>query len=288
MLIGSGCIVIVMTASAVAIITGKVSRPLDAAAALINQSVGAFYRCALSEQFQFSAMKACNITASDRPLTQSADVILLGNSHAQMYTPLVKEILIENGLEGLLVPLNACLPTPKYNKTVRCIEMAQQNLDAIVELPGNKTIVIATDYWHDYLVDSDGIEHNNAGNIILLKALDDLIASLVAGNKRVVLIGPLAQPGYNIASELSRSLAFKHQFTKAIGIDVDAYHQRFLALNTHYQNSSTIIYIQPDTIQCDKQKCHYIIDGRSLFADGSHLSIHELWRFKAVFEAAFD
>src|SRR5258708_14364774 len=63
-----------------------------------------------------------------------ADVILLGNSHAQMYEPVWASILASRGQTGLLVPVNGCLPTVQANVNRECIEIAARNLSEIANL----------------------------------------------------------------------------------------------------------------------------------------------------------
>jgi peptidoglycan/LPS O-acetylase OafA/YrhL len=284
----TGIFVVLMTIASIVIIKqqGYPDR-LDKSAAVINESVGAYYRCGISEQYQFGAMKACNITPSETQLAKESDLILLGNSHAQMYTPLVKEILLENEMTGVLVPLNNCLPTVKYNIDSKCIAMANKNLETIKSLPKDKVIIIAMNYWHDTLEDSADQPLSNQDSSALIVAIDDLINQLIQNENRVILIGPFAQPGYDIASQLSRSIAFGHSFSKPVSLSKVEYNKKFLGLNQHFQSMKNIAYIQPDTIQCDSSKCDYVVDGRSLFADSNHLSFHELWRFKSAFSQAF-
>lgn len=283
----SGILVLGMTTVSFIIIdqNGFPNR-LEKSAAVINESVGAYYRCDLSEQFSFGAMKACNITPSESKLTDKADLILLGNSHAQMYTPLIKNILLQHNLTGLLVPLNNCLPTVKYNLSTQCIELAERNLAKIKSLPNNRIVMVAMHYWIETLTSKNGKAKDNQDNIVLMAAIDDLIGNLIESGNIVILVGPIAQPKYTIASDLSRSLAFGHPFHSPMSLSKLEYNKKFSHLNKHYQAMDKITYVQPDTIQCDSTQCYYIIDGRSLFADSNHISYYELWRFESVFSGA--
>ena len=70
--------------------------------------------------------------SEERVTRESSDstVALLGNSHAQMYVPLVSEV-IPNNLDLLLVPLNGCLPTTTINVSQKCLEKARTNLSIV-------------------------------------------------------------------------------------------------------------------------------------------------------------
>jgi len=39
-------------------------------------------------------------------------------------------------------------------------------------------------------------------------------------------------------------------------------------------------------VQCPDERCYFVLDGRSLFADSNHVASAELPRFRAMFEAA--
>ena len=60
-------------------------------------------------------------------------MVLLGNSHAQMYAPVVRDVLRGMSLRGLLVPANGCLPTYRVNISQACVDLADRNIDAVVE-----------------------------------------------------------------------------------------------------------------------------------------------------------
>jgi hypothetical protein len=52
----------------------------------------------------------------------------------------------------------------------------------------------------------------------------------------------------------------------------------------HYASQSDIIFIRPDLIQCQNDRCDYFRNGVPLFADTSHLAESALPLFRPVFE----
>ena len=98
----------------------------------------------------------------------------------------------------------------KANINRECINVAQRNLIEVKKLAQAKTIIIGLTWWHKSLVDYNNRTVDNSDNGILIEALDDLIEQLHRSDKRVVLIGPIAEPGWDIASTMSRQLAFGH------------------------------------------------------------------------------
>jgi peptidoglycan/LPS O-acetylase OafA/YrhL len=260
---------------------------LHADAAVINEAVGTTYHCALDEFLKIGPTRGCamNLPSGD---PQDAQVVLLGNSHAQMYAPAWRRILEERGETGLLVPLNSCLPTVTANIDVGCLGQAQMNLDAVVALPKVKTVVLGLSWWYgpDAIVDASGKTLDNTGKAAMIAALDDMIARLRARDRRVVLIGPIATPGWNMASEVSRMLAYGRKVERPLGTPRARFDQQFGAVITHFSGRDDVTFVRPDLIQCDPASCRYVIDGRALFADENHLAAAELERFRAIFAAA--
>ena len=257
---------------------------LNKQAAVINDAVGTNYRCAVQDYLLFGASRGCVLNLPSRN-PQDADVVLLGNSHAQMYAPVVGDVLKERGLQGLLVPVNLCLPTIAANVSTECVAAAQRNLDDVVHLQRARTIIIAMTWGHDALVKADGTKVDNSDNKVLIEALDDLIARLHKSGKRVVLVGPIAEPYWNVASDVSRDLAYGHAIANPLYMPVEMFQARFAGLFAHFKDSADgIRLVRPDTVQCPAARCEYLLDGRSLFADSSHIARGELYRFRSVFE----
>lgn len=259
---------------------------LNSEAALINSAVGTNYRCPVSSYLVLGASRACllNLPARD---PNDADVVLLGNSHAQMYAPVWDEVFADLGLAGLLVPLNGCLPTIKINISKSCIDSAHTNLKEIVSLNRAKVVILGLTWSHrEDLIDAMGRPADNSDNRALVAALDDLIDNLQQVGKQIVLIGPIASPGWDVASIVSRQLAFNHFSNQPHYMPYTDFETQFKSAIEHFETRRDISFVRPDLVQCSSTKCDYIIDGRSLFADGSHIAAQELKRFRHLFETA--
>ena len=260
---------------------------LSADAALINEAVGTHYHCALNEFMKIGPTRGCAMNLpSGNP--RDAQLVLLGNSHAQMYAPAWREILKERGETGLLVPLDSCLPTVSANIDTGCLHQAQVNLDTVTALPKVRTVVLGMTWWHkpDAIVDSSGRTVDNTGKAAMIAALDDLIARLRARGRHVVLIGPIAAPGWNMASEVSRMLAYGRKPTRPLGTTRANFDQQFGAVIAHFSGRDDVAFVRPDLVQCDAANCRYVIDGHALFSDENHVAAAELERFRGIFAAA--
>ncbi|MGA2399435.1 MAG: acyltransferase family protein [Steroidobacteraceae bacterium] len=277
-----------LAAAAVAFLAEKgLPGRLSAEAAVLNQAVDTNYRCALGDYLAFGASRACTLNLpSLRPA--DAEVVLLGNSHAQMYAPVWASILAERGQAGLLVPLNGCLPTVEANISTPCVDSAKSNLDELSKLTRARTVIIGLNWDHgaNDLLDPNGRTLDNRDDRSFEHALDDLIDRLQGMGKRVVLIGPIAKPGWSVASVLSRQIAFGHEADHRTFLPASDFEHRFGALIRHFAARNDISFVRPDEVQCPADRCYYVLDGRSLFADDDHIATAELPRFRAIFEAA--
>lgn len=253
-------------------------------AAAINAAVGTNYRCPVSNYLRMGQSRACVLNLPSRN-PSDAKVVLLGNSHAQMYAPVWESIFVERGLPGLLLPANGCLPTMSVNITRECIDVAASNLRELGKLSNAKTVILGLTWEHaeDGLVDADGKTVDNRDDAELVRGLDDLIGRLQEFGKTVVLIGPIAYPGWDFPSELSRDLAFGRQLEKPTFLPADEFQRQYGAAIRLFEARRDIGFARPDTVLCDASRCNFVLDGRSMFADASHIAQAELSRFRSIF-----
>jgi len=257
---------------------------LNARASRINAAVGTHYRCAVTDYLVFGAGRACVLNLPSRKPTD-AEVVLLGNSHAQQYGPLVKDILEREDKNGLLVPANGCLPTLGVNIDAACLTTARNNIEAVAALPGAKLVVIATTWVKSQpMIDAAGKPIDNHDLKATLAGLDATIVRLQSAGKKVVLVGPIAIPGYDIASDVSRRLAFGRPIEQPTAVSRSDFDRDYAGVIAHFQNRKDVRFIRPDLAQCDAERCYFIKDSHSLFSDSSHLARAALPMFRQQFE----
>ena len=280
--------ILALVAVAVILAHGLPQR-LSRSAAKINEAVGTYYRCTIADSIPFGANRGCGLNL---PTGSPADAefVLLGNSHAQMYAPVWESIIESRGVHGMLVPLNACLPTVEANVSPECARMARQNLEEILALPKVRTVVVAQTwrYAPDDIVDSRGQPLDNTSNRALVSGLDDLIARLRARGLNVVLVGPVAEPGWDVASELSRLRAFGHPVDRPLEVSTAEFLEIYSPAIKHFEGRQDVAFARPDAVQCQQGTCAFLMDGESLFSDDNHLSEKAVQRFKGIFSAALD
>jgi peptidoglycan/LPS O-acetylase OafA/YrhL len=282
---------LVFTSATLAILVLKndgVPSRLSAEAARINAAVGTNYRCPVANTAAIGQSRACLLDTMSSDI-QATQVVLLGNSHMQMYVPVWKEIIKDNQKTGLLVPLNGCLPTVIINDGSNCVSAAQTNLEQVLKLPKLETVVLGMNWFHDLtsLVDSNGkaVEKEKASAVVA--GLEDLILKLQDRKIKVVLIGPIEVPGWDIASEISRKLAFGWPIDKPENIALSSFDAKFGQAVKQFEGNPSIAFAQPHKALCDQTKCYFIRDGASLFADSNHIAEAELYWFKGIFAEAF-
>jgi peptidoglycan/LPS O-acetylase OafA/YrhL len=267
--------------------TGGLPSRLPADAADINAAIGTNYRCPITSYISFGGSRACALNLPSRDPNDAA-VVLFGNSHAQMYAPLVEDIAREQGETLLLVPMNACLPTVSVNIDLPCLQLARRNLEDILRLPRATTVVIGLTWElpRSGLVDAEGNRSEKNALPMLVAGLDNLIARIEATGRQVVLIGPIAIPGFDVASYLSRQRAFGRPAAYPETTPSAAFEQQYDAAVAHFEVRLGERLVRPDKALCDATSCFFVRDGKSLFADSSHLAIAELPRFRNLFEPA--
>lgn len=283
--IGAGC-VFLMGFSALVLLNDGFKGRLPENAAQINAAAGTNYRCPVSEITVLGGARACRLSLDMRDV-QSAERVLFGNSHAQMYAPILRDLAGKTGQPTILVPMNGCLPFTNVNQSPGCMAQARRGLDAIFALPKLSELVIAFN-WE--VADKPHVDATGAPvadfPAALLSGLSALADRAEAAGIRLTLIGPIPTPGYDLASEYSRSLAFGHAFDKPLMTDEAAFLARHVAVMPALQTRLGARFIAPHLAICDGSACNWVIEGRSVFSDSNHIAKAELPRFRPAFEGA--
>ena len=234
------------------------------------------FRCPTSTYQSFGASRACTIGVLD---AKRRKVALVGNSHAQMYGKLVDEVLTQQKIGGLLVPLNGCLPTVKINISTKCLEMAKANLAAIINKSEVSIVLISTTWYRANYVDESGLAVTKSD---LTAAVIDLIDILERANKQVGLFSPILIPNQPLASDLPRQVKFgqmtQNEAQRYLSLPRRLYEDAFLSINTLMENKLDGSYFKVYEDLCDELKCYFGNEKTMFFSDESHLSEHGIER----------
>ena len=134
-----------------------------------------------------------------------------------MYAPLVIDILGVSKQTGILVPANGCLPLTTLNVDPGCIYIAAKNLSAVEGLPKIQVVILGLTWELGRpLYTWTGLLPTDRNSEAFEASLDRLIDTLERRGKTVVLIGPIATPGWDTASIIGRKLAFGRKITEPL------------------------------------------------------------------------
>ncbi|UWZ86143.1 acyltransferase family protein [Occallatibacter riparius] len=280
--VASGSIVVIAAAGVVLKSDGFPSR-YNQSIAKISAEIGTEYRCEFGQYFLFGGGRACLLGASGKD-PDTASVALMGNSHVEMYAPLVTEILRKEHKVGIMVPLTPCLPMPDFNLSQACSTAAAKNLRAVESLSRVQTVIIGMTWDRSAEPPFLEVADPDLQARHFRESLDRVIDGLEKSGKSVILVGPIATPRYQVASVVARQLAFAHKLTAPLYWPADDFINRYQKVFTHYSSKKDIVFIRPDEIQCQNGKCDFFRDGMPLFADDNHVTQDALPLFRPAFE----
>ena len=278
-----GCVLAAIPSIAVVASNGFPAR-FRGDVARIDAAVGSEYRCSLKDYTTIGFSKGCFMSLPSHNPAE-ATIALIGNSHAQMYAPLVTEIMRANNKGGILLPLNGCLPLPDLNISSTCMTMAARNLELLDSLPDIRVVIIGMT-WEGTMYTHEGQVPIERESEFITRSLDRLIVELEKRDKIVVLIGPVATPNREVASIVARQLAFHHTVVEPLFQPENEFVAGQGAVIEHYASREDIVFIRPEQIQCELNRCDFFRDGQALFADTDHIAEAALPLFRPVFEPA--
>ena len=228
------------------------------------------FRCAPSSFVPFGASRACILNEN---MKHKNTIVILGNSHAQMYVPLFKKKLKENNLGGILVPVSWCLPTVTINVSTECLSIAKKNLNKILENKNFNHIFIGMTWYEDSYTN---LQRKIVSPEYLFDSVLNLADLLIENGKTVSVISPIPLPKTNLASNLSRMLNFNKASLAYIedktSIDKNIFFSKFELINTKLRNRFGENFIEVFEDLCDIDKCYFAKKNVMYFADSNHLS----------------
>jgi peptidoglycan/LPS O-acetylase OafA/YrhL len=254
----------------------------------LNAEEGEDWRCPVLSMVSFGGFYACPLNLpSKRPA--DASVVLWGDSHAQMYAPGLLRALGERG--GLLVNANGCAPVVGDAADASCGAIQRGNFARIAALPAD-TVILAQN-WPQYRDEAGArlgrpptaAERYGDG----VRRLRALVAALRDRGKRVVIVGPVALPGYNLASVAARDLAFRGDIRTPTAMSRAVYRAEYanvLSAMDDLARTDGVTLVRPDSLICDARACPFIIDGRAVFADHGHFTARSAARLAPLFARA--
>lgn len=230
-------------------------------------------------------------------------VAVWGDSHAAGLANPLGQALAADGVAVRELSGSSCMPirgvrTTALKRAEYCSVHNALMLDHMVNDPNLRVVVIFS-YWNSYVESRDF--DNRAGALVRdrlvavpfdqpddmpdasrIAALTGLLRAdldrLVAAGKRVVILGPIPEPGFDLPDRLGRDLWLgldpngHTEYPEAAFADYAAAAQGMLAAAT--QDLREVAIVDPAPIFCTPgATCRVVRDGQPLFFDANHLSL---------------
>jgi hypothetical protein len=117
----------------------------------------------------------------------------------------------------------------------------------------------------------------------------DLIDRLSATHKRIVIVGPLPEPTFNVPHSL---YVERFGFSKPVEpITVAQYRQRHRAILRIFEElaaNKNVVFVWPQRVLCSVDKCPVVDRGGPIFFDHNHLSIYGAGKTSRLYDFIFE
>ena len=287
-LFSAGGIVLLLAACGAIIAARGLPGRFPPAVVRLNDASDNTWKCPLPSFVRFGNGLACPINLPSHRAAD-ADVILWGDSHAQMYTPAVRQAL--GARTGLLVYSYGCAPVLGDAASPICGQVQRQNYKDIVASKAH-TVILA-ESWQQYRDEASA----RLGRLLVpaeryqdaIRRLRALVAGLRAAGKEVILVGPIAIPGYDVAGVGSRELLFYGAIRHKTFVPREEYLVEMENVRGAIADLARDPHVRPiwvDRMACPQERCDFIMDGRSIFADHDHFTTGYAASLSPLFEQA--
>lgn len=265
---------VMASASVALIVSHGFPQRFSPAIVALNADQDDSWRCGPASFVRLGAYYACAIDLPSRDVRQ-ADVILWGDSHAQMYVPALRAAL--HGRPALLVNAYGCAPTVRGGQDADCGQIQNRNFREIAALPAR--IVIMAQNWPQY--------RNEVGKrrgqptpidqrfLPATRRFAETVDALRAAGKTVYAINAIPNPEYELPSVVSRDLAFHGEPRHPTGVASAAFRQDFANVvdtENRLAADGRLSLINIRKFICRRDTCNFVQDGHSVFADHGHVT----------------
>ncbi len=204
---------------------------------------------------------------------QEPNLLIFGDSHAQVLVWSLHKTLKERGLSAIIVAKGGCPPFLPGVPTVTNIEKdiceSTQTvaMDIVTEQADQFDTVILAGRWvgyenadlYGYDVQTDNRTTKNFAN-----RFSDTLNLLKDLQYRVVLIDSVPEPGFPVPEWIVRS--------KILGKNMESFISKNHSIES-YLTSDEINLVKPEKLLCKNNKCEMILAQEVLYFDGNHLTV---------------
>ena len=217
--------------------------------------------------------------------------ILWGDSHTQVLATSVSESARRRRASGYLTNADGCPPALGIERSAErwCDEFNDGVMRFLAERPGIRTVILAARWslyasgryrtekraavvLHDVLDSARGGAENS---IVLARGLSRTVHRLLAMGRRVVIVDPIPEIGYDVPSAFVVGARTGRDVNSLIAPSWREYERRnSVVLGTVGQLAMLpgVQVVRPSNRLCDHYACRVELAGRLLYRDDNHLS----------------
>lgn len=246
--------------------------------------------CRQKGELDLSAFKDCRL---GMPVVGSADVLILGDSHAAAARGLMDEVLLDAGLSAEYLSRSAApyLPSLELIKKKSGLQINDTSygvgndaLSAKIQTGGYQYVVLSA-RWPMYYLGKNESEQSTqyslkavngeVGLAALSQGLNNALSIITKAGVAPVLLNSMPEMGRDTGSceLMSAHVSFKRN----CGVDVRLVNERtegFELLIPELKASyPSLIFWDVTGILCDKNECRSVLDGYPVYGDDDHLSL---------------
>ncbi|HTO52887.1 MAG TPA: acyltransferase family protein [Myxococcota bacterium] len=223
------------------------------------------------------------------PNAERASFIVWGDSHACVLAGAIDSLARQSARRGHLAAGGGCPPLLLDGDSVHndiCESTNQRVMRELTSDPGMRDVVMIGRWGlyfegHGYGPEQvrEPIElagHDGSGphrHEVLAHSLVETARRLAAAGKRVWVVGPVPEVGFDVPAVLARARMLRRTVDVAPALsDFLARQHAVLATLAELEGAPSIHVLLPHELLCGAQSCDVIREGRPLYWDDDHLS----------------
>lgn len=256
---------------------------------------------------------ACHLGTRNTP----PSVLLWGDSHAMVTATALEQAAIHKRGSFLFAADADCPPGVGFNIDKRfdpgltsqlsyrfCGQYNDRMLRVALTSPSIKTVVLSS-RWSNWRIgespnpaeapadvrlrDQDGTASSVEANTAKWeRGFQALIERLAKSGKRVVIVGPVPEPSFDVPHELHvEQFGFVKVSTSITISEYRRRHQKILSFFSTLQSKPGVSFIWPYNALCADGKCPLVDSGHVMFFDQDHLSVFGARKTEHLYDRLF-
>ena len=214
----------------------------------------------------------------------SADVVVLGDSHARHYMEGLYELYTKENNLNLYIASTSCISLPAFTRTTAgqnwnklCPDTLSKGLQYITN--GNNPLVIISASWIFQMSVADLLNSNKNRKYKkitvndIINGIDKLKEKI--GDSKLIVIGMVPGASHNLAEFYSRPDAFlwMRENSKLESSIIKKIRLNFNEKIRKYSENGSFIFLDPHKALCKNNLCKNVgVKGDLIYSDISHLS----------------